>query len=101
MQIIGLKQICPPAAFYLTISLIALFVMAIQNFGNIDIYCVGQYSCSVPNTWLIFILKLLYIVIWTWILNIICKNGYTWLSWVLVLLPIIIFFILILSLMVL
>lgn len=98
MAIIGLKKLCPPAMLYLVLSLIAFFIMAIQNFGNLDIYCVGQYSCSVSNTWLIFVLKLLYIVFWTWILNILCSNGFTWLSWVLVLLPIVLFFILILGL---
>ena len=39
--------------------------------------------------------KLLYILFWTWILNLMCKAGATEIAWFLVLLPLIIFFLLI------
>ena len=32
------------------------------------------------------------ILFWTWVLNIICKAGYKWVSWLLVLLPFILIF---------
>jgi len=99
MKLVGLKNLCTPAVIYLSISLIALGIMAFQNVGNLDVYCVGQYSCSVSNTWLVFILKFFYIVVWTWILNMICSAGYSWISWLLVLFPFIVFFLLVLILM--
>jgi hypothetical protein len=95
MAIVGLKNLCTPSYVYLVVSLIALVVIAVQNFGNTDRYCVGHYSCQVSSTILIFIIKLLYILFWTWVLNLICNAGYSGISWFLVLLPLIVFFLLI------
>jgi len=66
-----------------------------QNLGNSNSYHIGNFSCRVPSTILIFTIKLIYILFWTWILNLICKDGHTGISWLLVLLPFILFFVLI------
>ena len=95
MAIKGLKTLCAPALFYLVISLVTLVIMAFMNYGNEQVYCLGYYSCDVSSVYLIFILKLLYIIFWTWILNLICSAGAPIISWLLVLIPIILFFILI------
>jgi hypothetical protein len=95
MEIKGLKNLCAPALFYLVVSLITLVLMAFMNYGNEQVYCVGYYSCDVSSVYLIFILKLVYIIFWTWILNLICGAGASSLSWLLVLFPIILFFVLI------
>lgn len=94
-MIIGLKDLCSPAHFYLVISLIAWVIMATQNASNSYVYCVGNYSCNTTSTFSIFIFKLVYIIFWTWLLNIICKGGYTNVSWFLVLIPYILFFIIV------
>ncbi len=94
MAPVGLKNLCPPALFYLVISLVTLFIVAFQNYGNEQLYCIGYYSCPVSSIYLVFILKLIYIIFWTWLLNIICKSGYSLISWLLVLIPIMSFFIL-------
>lgn len=75
--------------------MIALFVMAFQNIGNVNMYCLGSYSCSVTNTTTIFILKFFYILFWTWILNLICRAGAPEIAWFLILIPFILMFILI------
>jgi len=90
-----LSELCPPSAFYFIISMISIIIIFLQNIGNNNIYTIGIYSCNVPNTILVFILKVIYILFWTWILNLICKDGYTGISWLLVLLPFILLFILI------
>lgn len=95
MKITGIKDICTPSYVYLVISTIAVIVMAIQNFGNINTYCVGSLTCVVGSTALVFAIKVLYILFWTWILNLICKAGVPQLAWFLVLLPFILFFILV------
>lgn len=94
MAIAGLKNLCAPSKLYLVISLIALVIMSFQNYGNANIYCIGSYSCDVSSTTLIFVLQFIYIVFWTWILNLICRAGAPTISWVLVLLPFLLFFIL-------
>ncbi len=88
----GLRNLCTPAYFYLVISLIALVIMGAQNYGNVNTYCLGSYSCQVTSTFLIFVIKLLYVIFWTWVLNLMCKTGDTTLSWVFVLFPFVLFF---------
>ena len=95
MNIPGLKNMCTPAYVYLVVSTIALIVMAFQNLGNVNMYCIGSYSCNVSSVFMIFILKALYILFWTWVLNIICRGGAPGLAWFFVLLPYILMFILI------
>ena len=95
MSIVDLKKICTPALVYCLISIFALFIMLFQNFGNRNIYCLGTYKCDVSSVTTIFIIKILYVLFWTFILNLLCKSGYKNIAWLLVLFPFIIFFILI------
>ena len=100
MAIVGLKNLCAPSYVYLVISIIGLVVMAIQNYGNFSVYCLGSYTCNVSSTGLVFIIKLLYILFWTWILNLICRAGATHIAWILVVLPFLLFFVLLSLLMI-
>lgn len=95
MNIPGLKNMCTPAYLYLVVSTIALIVMYFQNLSYKNMYCIGSYSCNVSSVTMIFILKALYILFWTWVLNIICRGGAPGLAWFFVLLPYILMFILI------
>lgn len=88
-----LKELCTPAMIYFVISMISLVMVLLQNLGNNQSYHVGSFSCRVPNTTLVFIVKLIYILFWTWVLNLICKDGHTSISWLLVLLPWILLFV--------
>ena len=65
----------------------------LTNLNNSNSYNVGNFSCRVPNTFLIFVMKFIYIVFWTYILNLICKDGHIGISWLLVLLPWIMLFV--------
>ena len=82
-----LKELCTPAMLYFVISIIGLLIVLMQNLGNTNSYHVGSFSCRVPNTAVVFIVKLIYVLFWTYILNLICKDGHTSISWLLVLLP--------------
>lgn len=100
MAIAGLRNLCTPSYVYLVISMISIFIMAINNYGNVNVYCLGTYSCVVSSTLLIFLIKLIYVLFWTWILNLMCRAGATNFAWFLVLLPFILFFGIIFMLMV-
>ena len=91
----GLRNLCTPAYVYLVISTIALIIMIFQNYGNVNTYCLGDYSCNVSSTAMIFIIKAIYILFWIWILNLMCSANATGVAWFLLLLPLIIMFILI------
>ena len=90
-----LKELCTPASLYFVISMFCLIMVIIQNLGNTNSYNVGNFSCRVPNTFLIFVMKFIYIVFWTYILNLICKDGHVGLSWLMVLLPWVLLFVII------
>jgi len=100
MSITGLRKLCTPSYVYLVISSIALVVMIYQNIGNVDKYCLGSYTCNVSNTALIFVIKAVYILFWTWILNLMCNANASGIAWFLLLLPIIIMFILLSAMMI-
>lgn len=90
---LNIRNWCTPAYFYFIISIIAILIMSIQNYGNTNVYCLGDYTCDVTSTFLIFVIKVLYVLFWTWILNLLCKNGYESVSWFIFLLPYVIMFI--------
>jgi hypothetical protein len=100
MAIAGLKNLCTPSYVYLVISVIVLIFMGFQNIGSENVYCLGTYSCDVYSTTLVFVIKILYILFWTWVLNLICRAGAPSIAWFLVLLPFILFFIILGILMV-
>ena len=95
-----IKELCKPALVYFVVSVIGIFISIIQNLGNTKTYRLGSFSCNVASTLLVFLLKIIYIFFWTWILNLICKDGYTNISWFLVLFPFILLFVLIGMLMI-
>ena len=90
--------LCAPAMTYIVISLVALLVTWMQNRQNTNVYCVGSVSCPVQSTTYIFVLKILWFLFWTWILNVLCTKGYTTVAWVLVAIPLLVFFTLIFGL---
>jgi hypothetical protein len=82
-----LKDLCTPSLIYFLISFITMILLILQNLGNTDKYDIGTFSCKVPSTIIVFIVKFIYILFWTWILNLICKDGHPGISWLLILLP--------------
>lgn len=99
MGIAGLKNLCTPSYLYLILSLFLLGAMAFQNFGYANRYCVGIHSCNVPSTIMVFVIKFMYILFWTWILNLICRAGAPHLAWFLFIFPFILLFTLIAMMM--
>jgi hypothetical protein len=95
MNLATIKKLCTPAQIYFYISLAVLLFLVLQNLGNTQIFCIGDYECDVNNTWVIIFLKVVYILFWTYILNLICKNGHTKLAWFLLILPFLLAFVLI------
>jgi hypothetical protein len=64
----------------------------IQNMGNRGVYSLGSMSVPVSNTVLVFVVKIVAVLFWTWILNLMCKDGHKEIAWFLVLLPFVLLF---------
>jgi hypothetical protein len=94
MPSLGFNQsnLCTPAFVYFGVSILCLIMVILSNLGNRNIFTLGHFSMNVPNTMLIFIMKLIYILFWTWVLNLICRDGHSGIAWFLVLLPFILIF---------
>ena len=88
-----LSQLCTPSYVYFIISVLAIAISAVQNMGNNNKYTLGMFSCRVPSCISVFIVKVIYIFFWTWILNLMCKDGHSGIAWFLVLLPFILLFV--------
>jgi len=90
-----LKELCTPAFIYFLLSVIGIVATVVSNLGGrSNMYTLGHFSTPVPNTWLVLIINVIYVLFWTWILNLMCKDGHREIAWFLVLLPFVLFFIL-------
>ena len=70
-----LSKICVPAQVYLILSVLLLLVGAYYNFSVLTL-----------------VVKVVFVGIWTWLLNLLCKSDYMVLSWILALLPFVMLF---------
>jgi hypothetical protein len=63
-----------------------------RNFDNSNYKC-GSFSVNVPSVMLIFAFKIVYILFWTYVLNLLCRDNNVRLAWLLVLFPVILMFV--------
>ena len=82
------NKLCPPAYFYFIISVFSMVVMMIQNIiEGRNVLCLGEYKCQTDNAIFIFVSQSAYILIWTYVLDLLCKKGLGSISWIIVLFP--------------
>jgi hypothetical protein len=97
------RALCTPAMIYLVISVVAVGLMMIQNVNAPkDKYCVGSYECQLSEESYkigFFLGKVVYLIFWTWVLNMMCDAGYKDIAWFFVILPIVGMFVFIAALM--
>ena len=87
-----IKSLCTPAMVYFLVSVITLFYMILNNLGNTRTFCMGEYDCPVDNINVIYLIKIVYLLFVTIVLDSLCKNGYAGISWFLVFFPVLFFF---------
>lgn len=81
---------CTPARLYLAISFASVILIVIQNLmnpNNDSELCIGMYKCTMTNKILLLVFKILYILLWGWFLNLLCKKGLKKLAWFILLIP--------------
>jgi len=85
-------SLCNPAKFYLIISAISFILILLQNLGSRNSFTLGSYSVPHSNPMLLLLFNVLYIAVWTWMLDKVCTINPK-ISWVIVLFPVILLFI--------
>ena len=89
------NSLCTPAQLYLGLSTIAVISSCIQNMGSPNSFACGLMKAQSPVNNVVYIIgEVIYVLIWTYLLNLLCKKGYTKVSWLFVLLPFIAMFVL-------
>ena len=81
-----LKKLCMPSYIYFIFSMLVLVIAVIFLFSGLNVFCEGK-GCTPGTVILMILLKFIFIVFWTWLLNVICKGGASFFSWFLVLFP--------------
>ena len=90
------NSLCTPSQLYLVLSTLSILALMIQNYPEPNKYRVGRYTVHLQhNNLLFFAFKIMYVLVWTFLLNKLCMHGYGNISWFLVLLPFILMFVLI------
>lgn len=80
------SKLCKPAKFYFIVSVIVYLIVFIQNITTPGKFSLGLYSVDHEQTPMILIYNALYILFWTFVLNMIC-TGSEVISWIIVLFP--------------
>jgi hypothetical protein len=90
-----INNICTPAKLYFIISLILLAISLYYDItrNDKDKICLGKLSCKLENKPMFYVLNILFILVWAFVLNLLCFFGWSKLSWFLFLFPYIILFI--------
>lgn len=86
-----IKGLCTPSFIYFVMSILLIFVTIVNSLRKKNF---KKFSSVLL---MIIVLKLIYVVFWTWILNLICKSGNPNISWLLVLFPFILIFLLMIT----
>lgn len=83
------NKLCPPAKFYLVLSIIVTGGVIIQNLvnGKPNEFCIGTAKCTTSHVLVMFLCKVVYVLFWTWLLNWFCSKKMVGLSWFIVLIP--------------
>ena len=91
-----LESLCTPAQLYLGMSVLAVLTQCYQNIGNPNVFSCGLMKAQSPiNNAFYISFEILYVLGWTYLLNILCKKGHTKISWLLILLPLVAMFVII------
>jgi len=88
------NALCTPAKLYLSIAVITIISTIVYNLSvnaPQNVFCLGNIKCPVGNKFSFYVMNILFMIIWTYILNFICTNGYPNFAWFLFLLPFLMF----------
>ena len=93
----AVRNLCTPAFVYFMVSAGFIAATILQNLiaGNNSKYLLGTFECPVVNCAMVFVAKLVYVAFWTWMLDLMCRDGHSAIAWIILLFPLIMMFLMI------
>ena len=77
------NSLCTPAQLYLGLSIIAVLSSCIQNIGNPNSFACGLMKAPSPiNNAVYIVFEVVYVLVRTYLLNLLCKKGYSKISFI-------------------
>jgi len=95
------RHLCTPALLYFVFGILWMLMSLMQNYHHSSAYTLGFHTTSVPSTFMVLVIQLVYVMFWTYVLNLICADGHSTFAWLMVLFPILLQLVLLLLLFVL
>ncbi len=83
------KSLCTPAQLYVGLSVLSLIALVVQNCLDPYNFCIGSFRTrsTIESKIVYLVLKVAYILFWSWVINKACKKGWNKLAWLILLFP--------------
>ena len=95
---IRFNKLCLQAKVYLGISFLSILALFVQNMdcGKHHYKC-GSLGVDLNyDKWVIFAMKIVYVLVWTYLIDLLCKHNHSKFAWLFALMPLLGMFVLIL-----
>ena len=78
-----------PSKLYIIIAIILLIISSYYDIKSNDTekLCLGNVKCTIKNKPAYYILNVVFILIWGWLLNLLCRHGWVKTSWFIFIFP--------------
>lgn len=83
----ALKSYCTPAKTYMVLAVLSIAYSFVANIGSSEVFHLGTLKTYVGNTYLVILFEIVYLFVWGWFINWLCKKRATNIAWFIVLLP--------------
>ncbi len=83
----ALKSYCTPSKTYMVLAVLSIAYSFVANIGSSEVFHLGTLKTYVGNTYLVILFEIVYLFVWGWFINWLCKKRATNIAWFIVLLP--------------
>lgn len=83
----NIKGYCTPAKTYMVLAVISIAFSIAENFGMQTTFSLGSMKTYVGNTYLVLLFEVVYLLVWGWFIDWLCRKRAKNIAWFLVLFP--------------
>tara|TARA_Y100001954_G_C15508986_1_gene453661 strand:+ start:245 stop:571 length:327 start_codon:yes stop_codon:yes gene_type:complete len=82
-----IQNYCTPAKAYLFLTVITIAFTLVSNIGSTHTFNLGYIKAYVGNTYLAILLEIIWLFVFAWFIDWLCRNGSTNIAWFIFLFP--------------